>query len=90
MNWVKCENCKQKIKASRLSNAHILPKHEFPSVSTCVLNHMYLCFHCHSKFDSSWKAAQTMVVWNLASKRVQKFKHIVTENSPILELFKKE
>lgn len=79
MKWVKCENCKNPVKASRTSNAHILPKSIFKSVATNIHNHMYLCFICHNKFDKSWEDAQSMSVFSLAIKRFNKFKDEITE-----------
>jgi len=89
LGWVRCENCNQSVKAARVSNAHILPKGIFKSVSTNIHNHMYLCFSCHSQFDSNWEIAYSMFVFKKAKERYEKFKQYVTETShPVLQYFK--
>jgi predicted restriction endonuclease len=82
LKWAKCEECGNNIKLdTRTNNAHILPKHQFKSVSTNIHNHLYLCFFCHNKYDKSWEDAQSMSVFSLAKKRFKKFENEIEENN---------
>lgn len=84
--WI-CENCGTEL--FTINNfimsscqAHIIPKEHFKSVQGCLENHLTLggfeqsCY-CHKDYDSSWKKAQGMTVFSLATERFIKFKHLI-------------
>lgn len=61
LKGITCEECNEMIINPGTKNvAHILPKSKFPSVLGVLLNHLYLCWQCHSDFDSSWAKANVM------------------------------
>lgn len=90
----KCENCGRQILEPGVKNiAHILPKSKFKSINSNLDNAMYLCTvfdggGCHEEYDSSWSAAKSMVVWELAVSRFQKFERFIKEKSLILNHFR--
>lgn len=52
------------------SIAHVLPKSDYPSVSTHPLNYMILKMWggTHGQYDSSWENASKMKIWPYAVK----------------------
>ncbi len=86
----RCENCDLSLffrdKTVAFScQAHIIPKALFPSVSANIYNHLELgglfqkCT-CHGQYDSSWKNAEKMPVFELAKKRFLLFKDFIAKD----------
>lgn len=59
--------------------AHIIGKAKHPSTSTHIENVLFLCWTCHSEWDSSWSKAMSMNVFDIAVEKVKKFREEIKE-----------
>lgn len=91
----KCQNCGVSIMNDLCSNeiwvqrrvlAHIIPKSKFISVSDHIFNCLFMCWQCHSYYDSSWSKAVNMPIFKLAIERYNQFKDLVTESKSHLPI----
>lgn len=84
-----CENCGETLiyfdqNTAYSCQAHILPKYLFPSIKTNIHNQLTLggliqkCC-CHGQYDSCWKNAESMPVFETAKKRFLLFKKNIAE-----------
>lgn len=84
----RCQNCGESI-ANDLNSkdtwiwrrvlAHVVQKSKYDSVKTHPLNILFLCWQCHSDFDSSWDKARKMNIWGLAIVKAKKLLPLITE-----------
>lgn len=69
----------------RKNVCHLLAKSLFPSVRSLTQNCVYLCWDCHTKFDSNFDKAKTMKIWKSVAQTVKSFLHIVKERHKALQ-----
>lgn len=76
-----CEECGKRLSGTVSEVAHILTKSRHPEVAKNDDNVMYLCFDCHSKFDSSVAQRRSMKCYPLAVERFNRIKELVNKKT---------
>lgn len=83
-----CQECGARLQGLTGEVAHILSKRSSPEVATNDDNILYLCFYgnsCHNRFDNTLAKRKEMKVFDLALKKYDKFKHLLTNWTPEVE-----
>lgn len=88
-NGKNCENCNIEIQSNIISIAHILPKQYHKDVCNNLLNCIYLCGLCHSKYDQiqTTDNIYEMKVFLIALERYIQFKDDVVIYSKYKKVF---